>query len=177
MARQSLQLDPPGVELLHPDATQALAEDFELLLGTPTWKYLETLREAGKTHLCIRPYGALRYYPLHLLGPGDQDVAENWTVTSIPSLECLLRRTPARRATSVQALGLSYKDGVPFPLAELPGAYREVQAIAAASNTNPQLDGAVTEGKVWRRSLRTGGFISVHMARTMPSRRSCSICS
>ncbi len=149
--RHSLPLDPldPAVQLLHADAREALASDFNILLGMPTWTHLETLRKAGKTHLCIRPYGALRYYPLHILGPGDEDLAQHWTVTTIPSLECLMQPAPETREGAVQALGLSYKDGEPFPLVELPGAHHEVQAIAAATKTDPLLDAEVTEARIF----------------------------
>jgi hypothetical protein len=149
--RHSLLLDPadPDTELVHADAKAALANDFEPLLGTPTWMHLESLRQAGKTHLCIRPFGALRYYPLQLLGPGDEDLARHWTVTTVPSLECLTRPTPDVRADAVQALGLSYEDGEPFPLTELPQAHLEVKAIARSTGTSPCLDTAVTEKKVF----------------------------
>jgi hypothetical protein len=155
--RRNIERDPEG-GLLHADATQALAIDFHLLLGTPLWNYLEEQRQAGKTHLCIRPYGALRYYPMHLLGPGEEDLARHWTVTYIPSLECLLRPAPDVERESIQALGLSYTNEEPFPLPELPAARSEVHAIAAIGKSAPKLDAEVTEEAVFE-ALRTNRWV------------------
>ncbi len=151
--REALQLDP-GTETLHPNARTALAEDFKLLLGKSTWNYLEKLRQEGKDHLCIRPHGAMRYYPLHLLGPGDEDLARHWIVTTIPSLECLLPKPFTRRGLAGEALGLTYAGGKPFPLVELDSASAEVEAIAKILGTKPVLDEAVTEERC-RQALST----------------------
>jgi hypothetical protein len=145
--RRALQLEP-GDELLHPEAKAALQEDFHLFLGTTTWKYLEKLRQSGKDHLCIRPHGAMRYYPLHLLGPGAEDLAQHWIVTTIPSLECLLPAAPAPREVEGEALGLTYEGGQPFPLKELTSARAEVETIANIFGTQPLLNEAVTEARI-----------------------------
>ena len=145
--RAALQLDP-GAAPMGPEAQQALNEDFQLLVGTRTWEYLETLRAAGKDHLCIRPYGALRYYPLHLLGTQGTDLAQNWIVTSIPSLESLMPRQSAPRQRRGRALGLTYRGGKPFNYPQLLNAQSEVESVAKVMNTTPLLDAEVTEDRL-----------------------------
>lgn len=145
--RRTLQLDPAD-GLIHSEAAQALKNDFEFLLGRPTWDYLESLRQAGKDHLCIRPHGALRYYPMHLLGPGNDDLAQHWILTWIPSLECLLPQATEKRSIPGLALGLTYGGGKPFRLPELKSARAEVESIAEIFGTEPLLDGMVTEQRV-----------------------------
>jgi hypothetical protein len=149
LARTSVLKDP-GNDTLHPDARVRLAEDFELLLGTSTWQHLESLRKAGKDHLCIRPHGALRYYPLQLLGPAGHDLAQHWIVTILPSLECLLRPAAPQRTEPGRALGLSYR-GSTF---ELTSAADEVETVAGIFDTPPLLDESVTEASLLT-ALRT----------------------
>jgi len=145
--RQALLRDPDA-GLMHTEAAAALREDFELLLGTPTWNYLESLVQSGKKHLCIYPYGALRYYPLQLLGPGQSSLAQRWTVTLLPSLECLLPRSAPERSHPGLAMGLTYGGGEPFQLAELQSARKEITAVAGIFGTAPLLDAKVTEPRI-----------------------------
>jgi len=147
--RQALQQEP-GAELMTREAKSALQKDFGLFLGKSTWAYLEQLRATGKDHLCIRPHGAMRYYPMHLLGPGDECLAQHWIVTSIPSLECLLPRETAPREIPGEVLGLTYAGGKPFPLEELTNARNEVETVAQILGTSPILDAAVTEDRVFQ---------------------------
>ncbi|MFI0723645.1 CHAT domain-containing protein [Streptomyces sp. NPDC021224] len=53
---------------------------------------LDGWRAAGKRHLCIWPNGPLHYVPFHLLEVNGRPLAEDWTVTQLPSLGFL--RTP-----------------------------------------------------------------------------------
>ncbi|MBQ1120496.1 CHAT domain-containing protein [Streptomyces sp. B15] len=54
---------------------------------------LDGWRTQGKRHLCIWPNGPLHYLPYHLLEVDGRPLAEDWTVTQVPSLGFL--RTPA----------------------------------------------------------------------------------
>lgn len=61
--------------------------------------YLGTLREflsaqqkKGRDHLCLVPHGPLHFHPLHLLGPSDRPLAEDWIVTYLPNLRLLTRQ-------------------------------------------------------------------------------------
>ncbi|MBI1423853.1 MAG: CHAT domain-containing protein [Gammaproteobacteria bacterium] len=138
----------PGNAAMTDEARTCLKEDFELLLGSPVWDYLGELSAQGLDHLCIRPHGALRYYPLQLLGKDGIDLADNWIVTYLPSLECLMPKTVTRRDAPGQALGLGYADDSYAPLPELPNAEAEVNAIARVFSTEPVFDAAVTEAVV-----------------------------
>ena len=135
----------PGDDAMSEEARSCLKEDFELLLGSPTWDYLGELNAQGLDHICIRPHGALRYYPLQLLGKDGIDLADNWIVTYLPSLECLMPKTMTKRNAPGQALGLGYIDDRYAPLPELPNAEAEVNAIAKVFSTEPVFDAAVTE--------------------------------
>ncbi|MCX2182207.1 CHAT domain-containing protein [Streptomyces sp. SKN60] len=54
---------------------------------------LDDWRAQGKRHLCIWPNGPLHYVPYHLLDVDGRPLADDWTVTQVPSLGFL--RSPA----------------------------------------------------------------------------------
>jgi hypothetical protein len=54
---------------------------------------LNIWRAQGKHHLCIWPHGPLHYLPFHLLRVDGRLIADDWTVTILPSLH-LLNRDP-----------------------------------------------------------------------------------
>lgn len=147
LLRQELARDPCD-QAMTDEARRQLDEHFELLLGTPTWRHLQTLRAQGMDHLCIRPCGALRYFPLGLLGRDGRDLATDWTVTLLPSLQTLLQPRGAPRSSGGQALGLGYADERYAPLPELPQAHDEVTSVAAQMHSPPQLDDAVDQAAV-----------------------------
>ncbi|HEY6922726.1 MAG TPA: CHAT domain-containing protein, partial [Steroidobacteraceae bacterium] len=161
MLRRSLRTDPAGADL-HPETTERLNEDAGFLLGKRVWDHLLSLRKVGRDHLCIRPHGALRYYPLQLLGYGGQSLAQHWIITLLPSFECLFRSLEPR-STPGQALGLSYK-GSDFPL---PNASEEVNTLSNIFGTPPVLDENVTEGRV-KDALKTARYVHIcaHGAQT-----------
>ncbi|TDC73633.1 CHAT domain-containing protein [Streptomyces hainanensis] len=69
-----------GARLLADGATELLTPLAGLL---PEW------RAAGKRHLCVWPNGPLHYFPYHLLSPDGRPLADDWTVTQLPSLGAL----------------------------------------------------------------------------------------
>lgn len=142
--REAIQKTPGNNDMAE-EARNYLKKDFELLLGTPVWDYLSELHAQGLDHICIRPHEALRYYPLQLLGKDGIDLADNWIVTYLPSLECLMPKTIKRRNAFGQALGLGYADDRYAPLPKLPNAEAEVNAIAKIFATEPVFDEVVTE--------------------------------
>lgn len=143
---------------MNDEVSNCLKADFELLLGTPTWDYLLELSSLGLDHICLRPHGALRYYPLQLLGKDGIDLADNWIVTYLPSLECLMQKSVSRRDASGQAMGLGYSYDGYAPLSKLPNAEAEVNAIARVFSTEPVFDEAVTL-EVVQRTLATARYV------------------
>jgi len=135
-------------DIMSETARRCLKNDFEILLGTPTWNYLEELRAKGLDHICIRPHKALCYYPMQLLGKEDVDLADNWTVTFLPSLECLMPKDKKINTITCRVLGLGYSNESYLPLPKLPNAEREVNTIAKIFKTEPFFDKAVTEETV-----------------------------
>ncbi|MET8141353.1 CHAT domain-containing protein [Sphaerisporangium sp. NPDC005288] len=85
--RQAVVTDPLHRPVSR-DAQQQLSEaSHHCLAGLaaclPRW------RAQGKRHLCIWPNGPLHYVPFHLLSVAGKPVADDWTVTQIPSLSFL----------------------------------------------------------------------------------------
>ncbi|WP_282704167.1 CHAT domain-containing protein [Streptomyces sp. CC219B] len=54
---------------------------------------MDRWRSLGKRHVCVWPNGPLHYVPYHLLEVNGRPLAEDWTVTQVPSLGLL--RAPA----------------------------------------------------------------------------------
>ncbi|WP_235458909.1 CHAT domain-containing protein [Streptomyces olivochromogenes] len=64
--------------------------------GGPPAEALARWRAEGRTHLCVWPHGPLHYVPFHLLHHDGRPLADDWTVTTIP--------TPAVLASAPSAL-------------------------------------------------------------------------
>ncbi|WP_369228845.1 CHAT domain-containing protein [Streptomyces sp. R21] len=62
-----------------------LLEGFYGRFGGPPAEALARWRAEGKTHLCIWPHGPLHYVPFHLLHHDGRPLADDWTVTTIPT--------------------------------------------------------------------------------------------
>ncbi|WP_052850416.1 CHAT domain-containing protein [Streptomyces avicenniae] len=75
------------------DGAQRLTQDAETFLG-PLADLLPTWQAHGKRHLCVWPNGPLHYVPHHLLSPNGRALADDWTVTHLPSLGILAPRPP-----------------------------------------------------------------------------------
>ncbi|MET9429100.1 CHAT domain-containing protein [Streptomyces sp. NPDC003036] len=87
--RREITVDP-----LHRNVTR-IAQQF---LADDSGSYLAGFTESlpswltqGKTHLCVWPNGPLHYLPFHLLSADGRPLADDWTVTQVPSLSFLSR--------------------------------------------------------------------------------------
>ncbi|WP_327417290.1 CHAT domain-containing protein [Streptomyces sp. NBC_01233] len=90
--REEITADPLHREAAR-TAARLLAEDSPSYLAgfadsLPSWL------SRGKTHLCVWPNGPLHYLPFHLLRAGGRPLADDWTVTQVPSLSFLSRPAP-----------------------------------------------------------------------------------
>ncbi|MGC4984311.1 CHAT domain-containing protein [Streptomyces sp. DT193] len=54
-------------------------------MGGPPAEALLRWRAEGRTHLCIWPHGPLHYVPFHLLHHDGRALADDWTVTTLPT--------------------------------------------------------------------------------------------
>ncbi|MET7637429.1 CHAT domain-containing protein [Streptomyces sp. NPDC005438] len=85
------------------EAQEQLREDSVAHLAGFTAS-LDDWRAQGKRHLCIWPNGPLHYLPYHLLEVGGRPLAEDWTVTQVPSLGFLRSPAPAPHRPSPRGL-------------------------------------------------------------------------
>ncbi len=90
--RREITADPLHRQVTR-TAQRVLAHDSRTYLAGFTDALPSWLTE-GKTHLCVWPNGPLHYLPFHLLSADGRPVADDWTVTQVPSLSFLSR--PAR---------------------------------------------------------------------------------
>ncbi|MEU5428353.1 CHAT domain-containing protein [Streptomyces olivoreticuli] len=101
--RREITADP-----LHRKVTRAaqqfLADDSRSYLAGFT-ESLPSWLTQGKTHLCVWPNGPLHYLPFHLLTANGRPMADDWTVTQVPSLSFLSR--PDRPAPPSPRQGLA----------------------------------------------------------------------
>ena len=111
---------------------------------------LAEFRRRGCDHLCIVPHGPMHNLPLHLMAANGGMLADEWTVTVIPTLELLRRgRDPhAPKRAGLAAFGVSFADHNPYHLAPLPEAADEAERVAAAFGTRAVLNADVTERAV-----------------------------
>ena len=148
--RESVQMEPgplsassEAFDLLHQDSQQYLAKDLSQLLAR--------LRETGKDHLCIAPHGPLHFYPFHLLGPEDEPLSKNWSMTYLPNLQLLSsaqESPPAEPQHELVAIGLDFDTQNPRGLAPLSGAQDEASAIAKIFGTKALTGSAATKSAV-----------------------------
>jgi CHAT domain len=101
---------------------------------------LASLRADGYDHLCIWPHGPLHYAPIHLFYVDGRPISDDWTVTTVPTLDCLFPRTeamdpevegPAARSAAAELLVAACPDGGrPYGLVPLPTLRDQAEAIA-----------------------------------------------
>ncbi|MFE9968552.1 CHAT domain-containing protein [Streptomyces sp. NPDC005525] len=70
------------------EAETLLVDALSHCLG-PIEGQLAQWRKRGKTHLCIWPHGPLHYAPFHLLHCDGRPLADEWTISILPSLSAL----------------------------------------------------------------------------------------
>jgi hypothetical protein len=139
--RQAVQ-EEPAARRVSRRAEALLRSDFAGLFGDLAAR-LDRWRDEGREHLMFVPYGAMHYYPFHLLLQGDRPLAEKWAVTYQPSIALMFRpadRSPvaARLRQRMTAVGVGFA-GTP---GALPEALAESGAIADAvgGSTMPEAD-------------------------------------
>ncbi|GAA4187423.1 hypothetical protein GCM10022252_20920 [Streptosporangium oxazolinicum] len=108
-----------------------LAEGAAQLLGNLPDR-LDAWRREGRDHLCLWPHGPLHYLPFHLLHHRGRPLADDWTVTTLTSLEPLSRPPSPRTRDGggLVSVGSSH-GGVPYGLAAEPGLESHAAGVAA----------------------------------------------
>ncbi|AHH97150.1 CHAT domain-containing protein [Kutzneria albida] len=138
--REAVNADP-----LHREVTAHAARqlaDCYYKLGGPLPQYLGKWRAAGKTHLCFWPHGPLHLAPIHLLHTEGRPLAEDWTVSTVPSLTVLTRPPlPPHPSPTLLAAGLN-DGGKAFGLPAQPEVERHVREVAAGFGSGTVLVGA-----------------------------------
>lgn len=123
---------------------ELLASSFEALFP----ERLESLRLAGKTHLCIWPQGPLHLLPFHLLRTAERTIADDWTVSIIPSLRSLTVQPPAA-AAEITMLSIGSADGgIHYGLALEPSVEVQAAAVAAVFGAAPLLGADATPARL-----------------------------
>lgn len=115
--RQAVVADPLHRPVSR-DAQGRLKDDSVPCLAAFTAS-LDGWRAQGKRHLCVWPNGPLHYLPYHLLEVNGRPLAEDWTVTQVPSLAFLrtpapgLHRPPGRGLVAFASAAASARHGLP----------------------------------------------------------------
>lgn len=120
---------------------------------------LDGWRARGKRHLCIWPNGPLHYLPFHLLEVDGRPLAEDWTVTQVPSLGFLRTRTPRPHRPSGRGLVAvaSAAGGARHGLLAQDALETHAVQVAAAMGGHAVLGAAATARRTRRRAVRPRG--------------------
>jgi len=113
--------EDPGLRVVSRGGREALAAAAHDVLG----RLHEDLAELRETcsHLVICPHGPLAFLPFHLLPVSGISLADDWAVTTIPSVGALAGREPSPRETEIdveRGIVVSPAGGLPHGLAEEP---------------------------------------------------------
>jgi hypothetical protein len=146
--RQHMPDDPPPGAPATAEVLAALASQARRFLGDAV-EWLQQQHAAGKRHLVVVPSGPLHFHPVHLLGLDGRTLADDWTVTYLPSLD-LLRgdRPPGAARTGAAVFALGYEAAGAPALPPLPGAVAEGQAVAQALGVVPTPEAEATPSRV-----------------------------
>lgn len=120
--------EPSGARPVSRDGADALQAGAVNVLGFDAGVLAE-LREKGCDHLAICPHGPLAFLPWHLLPVGSRLLADEWTVTVVPTLATVL--SPTRPpAAGVRGIVVSPEGGVGYGLAAEPSLEKQAQDLA-----------------------------------------------
>jgi len=125
-------------------------------------KALDTLHDRGCDHLVIVPHGPYHFAPLHLYARKQRLLADEWTVTVMPSADMLVPLVfdrPRRHGLSV--FGLDFRENNPHGLPELVDVMNEVRDVAAAFGSTPITNDEATQTALFQ-ELTTSRY--VHLA-------------
>jgi hypothetical protein len=167
--RRAIQADPL-MRAVSSEAADALVHEHARFFGGGTLEQLRTLRAAGKSHLYVWPHGPYHFAPIHLYGPEDAPLANDWNVTYLSHLALL---NPARRwdvsRESFRAIGVDFPENNGRGLAPLVDAEAEAQDISMLLGAPHALTGAALNKasvldalkKHRRLHIATHGFLPV----------------
>ncbi len=160
----SVTASPYGA-IVDSEAARMLEFQANNYLGTLR-QFLSAQQKKGRDHLCLVPHGPLHFHPLHLLGPPDKPLAEDWIVTYLPNLRLLTRQnapaplSQAKGKHSVAAVGVSFGETARHDQEAIPQAANEARAIAKLFGVEPLVDDAATETAVIH-ALRQSRYVHV----------------
>lgn len=113
---------------------------------------LDRLQESGCDHLVIVPHGPFHFAPLQLFAREDRLLADDWTVTVLPSVELLpgvsSRDLPQQRREGITAIGIDFTTANPLGLPVLDGVVDEVRRVANTFGGSPLLNAAATPAAI-----------------------------
>ncbi|CAM5637494.1 CHAT domain-containing protein [Streptomyces griseomycini] len=142
--RQAVVADPLHRPVSRDAERQLKGDSVRYLAGFT--ESLDSWRARGKRHLCIWPNGPLHYLPYHLLEVDGRSLADDWTVTQVPSLGFL--RTPAPGAHRPPSRNLvafaSAAGGVPHGLVAQNSLETHATQVATAMGGHAVLGAAAT---------------------------------
>jgi CHAT domain-containing protein len=118
-----------------------------IYISGPTEKILQKLRQDGKWHLCIVPYGPLHFFPFHLLPYDGGLLGDQWAVTCLPARGLLEPRAarPQARSVEIASFGIDFVGGVPHGLGTIEGAAQEARIVATMFGEQEKVGAAATE--------------------------------
>ncbi|MFI9730946.1 CHAT domain-containing protein [Streptomyces sp. NPDC052092] len=94
---------------------------------------LPKLYRDGKRHLCFWPQGPFHALPFHLLRIDGRPLAEQWTVTTVPSLVCVTGKRQTRTGQGLVSLGAA-QGGTTWNLPEEPELDEHAQDVARSAD-------------------------------------------
>jgi hypothetical protein len=120
--------EPSGARPVSRGGAEALQAGAVNLLGFDAGVLAE-LREEGCDHLAICPHGPLAFLPWHLLPVGSRLLADDWTVTVVPTLGSVL--APSRSAEAgARGIIVSPEGGAGYGLAAEPALEEQARELA-----------------------------------------------
>ncbi|MFJ6017337.1 CHAT domain-containing protein [Streptomyces sp. NPDC092952] len=104
-------------------------------------------REQGKDRLIVWPHGPFHYFPLHLCPMDGRPLADDWTVTAIPSLTALLPSAPYTRPPRTAVIA-SARGGTGFGLAAEEPLEEHARRVAATVGVPAVVGADATRGRL-----------------------------
>jgi CHAT domain-containing protein len=132
------------------EAHPAAAVTLHGMLIAPLNKYLTT------PHLAIVPHDVLHYLPFAALSDGERFLADDFTLTLLPSASSLLHIQQNRGNALINPLVLGNPATGNDDLPTLAAAEREAKTIAALYHGTPLLNTAATEERVRNEAAGAG---------------------